>query len=189
MKTLSASEEQTATARPRYDRGVIALHWATALLVVTLFALAEIWSFLPYGAPLSAGMRSLHVSLGILLAAVLVTRIIWRTAIAKPIPPAVTGFQRIAAAAMHLALYVFLTCQIVLGFLYCWAEAPAGFFGLFSIPSPIKIGPVANGWIGFLHYYNAWLIICLAGAHACVALAHHYMLRDNVLHRMLPINK
>ncbi len=188
MRTPSSSVRKISTAPPRYDHGVIALHWLTALLVVILFALAEIWSFLPDGR-LSDSMQSLHISLGMLLAAVFVMRIIWRVMFTKSIPPAVTGLQHIAATAMHLALYILLACQVVLGFLYCWGGGPAVFFGLFSRPSPVKISAVANNWIGFLHYYNAWLIICLAGAHAVVALVHHYVQRDNVLYRMIPFKK
>ncbi|MCB8876996.1 cytochrome b [Acidisoma silvae] len=180
------TKQDPTAVPPSYDHAVIVLHWLTAILVVTLFALAEIWSFLPDG-HLSDGMQSVHISLGILLAAVLGLRILWRTIFAKPIPPATTGLQHMAAKAMHLALYALLVCQVVLGFLYCWGGGPAVFFGLFSIPSPIKIGAVANNWIGFLHYYNAWLIIGLAGGHAVMALLHHYVRRDHVLYRMIPI--
>ena len=61
-----------------YDGLAIALHWITALLVVTLFALAEIWGFLPRGTPLRHGMQSLHISLGVMLAAVFLLRLVWR---------------------------------------------------------------------------------------------------------------
>ncbi len=173
---------------PSYDHAVIALHWATALLVVSLFGLAEIWSFLPNG-PLATGMQSVHVSLGMLLAAILIVRIIWRTRFAKPIPPAAHGLQHIAATGMHLALYVLLIGQVTLGFLDAWTGGPAVFFGLFAIPSPFKFSSVASNRIYFLHYYNAWLIICLAGGHAVIALSHHYLQRDGVLYRMLPLKQ
>jgi cytochrome b561 len=179
---------ETSAVPPRHDHGVIALHWVTAALVVSLFALAETWSFLPNG-HLSDAMQSLHVSLGMLLAAVLVLRIIWRSSFAKSVPPAARGLQHIAATAMHLALYVLLLCQMILGFLDAWSGGAASFFGLFAIPSPFKIGSAAGNLIDTLHYDNAWLIICLAGAHAAVALLHHYVLRDGVLYRMLPLKK
>jgi cytochrome b561 len=184
MKTPALALEQDGTLPPHYDRGTIALHWITALLVITLFALAEIWGFLPHGTPLRRGMQSVHISLGILLAVVFAIRLVWRSSAAKRIPHATTGLQHIAATAMHFTLYGLLAAQIVLGFLFRWAEGPASFFGLVSIPSPLTISHSANGWIGFLHYYNAWLIICLAGGHAVAALLHHYVLRDQTLRRM-----
>jgi cytochrome b561 len=61
-----------------YDGLTMALHWITAFLVVALFALAEIWGFLPRGTPLRHGMQSLHVSLGLTLAAVFAVRLCCR---------------------------------------------------------------------------------------------------------------
>ena len=61
----------------RYDTPTILLHWLTALLVVGLFALAEIWDALPR-TPARKLLQSLHVSFGLLFAAVLVARIVWR---------------------------------------------------------------------------------------------------------------
>jgi cytochrome b561 len=40
--------------------------------------------------------------------------------------------------------------------------------------------------LGDLHYWVATTIIMLAGLHAAAALFHHYVLRDDVLWRMLP---
>ncbi len=49
----------------RHDGVTIALHWLTAILVVTLFALAEIWNnFVQRGTPLRHQMQLLHVSFG-----------------------------------------------------------------------------------------------------------------------------
>jgi cytochrome b561 len=171
----------------RHDPMTMALHWATALLVITLFGLAETWGFLRNGTPLSLWMQWLHISLGMLLAAVLATRVFWRSAFAKRLPPADTGIRQMAASTMHVTLYVLLAAQVLFGFLNCWAEQAASFFGLFSIPSPLVFSRKASGWVGLLHYYNAWFIIILSGGHASVALMHHYALRDNVLRRMLPI--
>jgi cytochrome b561 len=67
---------EMATRPVAYDGVSMALHWITALLVVVLFALAEIWGFVPRGSPLRHGMQSLHVSLGLTLAAVFLLRVI-----------------------------------------------------------------------------------------------------------------
>ena len=169
-----------------YDGLAIALHWITALLVVTLFALAEIWGFLPRGTPLRHGMQSLHISLGVMLAAVFLLRLVWRNTGARRVVPLVSGVQHVAALVMHYGLYGLLAVQVALGFLFRWAEGPVGFFGLFGIPSPLTIGKTAHHEIGYLHDKVAWIIIILAGGHAAIALAHRYILRDQVLQRMLP---
>jgi cytochrome b561 len=169
-----------------YDGLAMALHWITALLVVTLFALAEIWGFLPRGTPLRHGMQSLHISLGLTLAVVFLVRLVWRNTGARRVAPLVGGVQHVAAMVMHYGLYGLLAVQIVLGFLFRWAEGPVGFFGLFAIPAPLTIGKTAHHEIAYLHDKVAWIIIILAGGHAVIALAHHYILRDRVLQRMLP---
>ena len=169
-----------------YDGLAMALHWITALLVVTLFALAEIWGFLPRGTPLRHGMQSLHVSLGLTLGAVFLVRLAWRNTGARRMVPLVSGAQHVAALVMHYGLYGLLALQIALGFLFRWAEGPIGFFGLFGIPSPLTIDKAVRHEIGYLHDKTAWIIIILAGGHAAIALAHRYILRDQVLQRMLP---
>jgi cytochrome b561 len=177
---------ETVTRPVRYDGLAMALHWATALLVVVLFALAEIWGFVPRASPLRHGMQSLHVSLGLVLAAVFLLRVIWRNTGARRLPPTVSGIQHVAAAVMQYGLYGLIAVQIVLGFLFRWGQGPAGFFGLFAIPSPLVIDRATRHLVGSLHDYCGWLIIILAGGHAAIALAHHYILRDQVLRRMLP---
>jgi cytochrome b561 len=177
---------EMATRPVAYDGVSMALHWITALLVVVLFALAEIWGFVPRGSALRHGMQSLHVSLGLTLAAVFLLRVIWRNTGARRLPPAVSGLQHVAAAVMHYGLYGLIAVQIGLGFLFRWGQGPAGFFGLFAIPSPLVIDKSTRHLVGSLHDYCGWLIIILAGGHAVVALAHHYLLRDQVLRRMLP---
>jgi cytochrome b561 len=187
MADIDLEASSGAVALPtRYDGLAMALHWITALLVVTLFALAEIWGLVPRGTPLRHGMQSLHISLGLTLAAVFVMRLLWRNTGARRVSPLVGGAQHIAALVMHYGLYGLMAVQIVLGFLFRWAEGPIGFFGLFAIPSPLMIGKAAHHEIGYLHDKLAWIIIILAGGHAAIALAHHYILRDQVLRRMLP---
>jgi cytochrome b561 len=186
FSTTPPAKETTGAAAPRHDAPAMLLHWVTALLVITLFLLAETWDFVPRGLPLHHGMQSLHISLGLTLAGVFLLRLVWRVTGARRLPAALGGVPGIAASVMHVALYGLIAVQLVLGFLFRWREGPIGFFGLFAIPSPIAIGHATGYLAASLHDYVGWLIVILAGGHAAVALAHHYLLRDGVLRRMLP---
>lgn len=88
---------------------------------------------------------------------------------------------------MHEALYILVAAEIPLGILTRWTDNQAlSFFGLL-LPSPF--GPFAtttNEFVAEAHDVIAWAIIIFAGFHAAVALAHHYLLKDGVLRRMLP---
>lgn len=180
-----ATAAQTDQTASRYDRTTITLHWLTAGLVVTLFLLAEGWGFVPRD--IRKAGQSLHISLGILLAAVLVARLAWRGSAGRRLPPANTGLLHLAAKAAHHVLYLLLAAQVTLGFVFRWAQGePFAFFGLFAVPPAFTPDPDLANRIGGLHNLVAWTIIVLAGLHAAAALIHHYVLRDGVLRRMLP---
>jgi cytochrome b561 len=186
-RVAEASRVAAGVDRVGYDGIEMALHWTTALLVVILYGLSQIWTFLPRGTPLRLGMQWWHVSLGILLAAVLVTRIVWRLGPGRRVPPAATGLMELASEIVHYALYALLLAAAVLGFCFRWAQQePLSFFGLFAIPSPYPFAKEQAGSIGNLHWWVATIIIVVAGSHAAAALFHQYVLRDNVLLRMLP---
>ncbi|MFJ2715277.1 cytochrome b [Pseudomonas sp. NPDC087346] len=171
----------------RYDRLSMSLHWLTALLVIGLFACAQIWEQLPKGTPLRKELQALHISCGILLAVIVVCRLLWRLLKGRRLPAANQGALNILAKTAHLALYALLLSQIVLGFLLRWAQAePFNFFGLFDVPTLISFDKSMKSVFGGLHEQVAWAIIILAALHAIAALVHHYGLRDNTLRRMLP---
>jgi hypothetical protein len=100
-----ASHAAAGNDRVGYDGVELALHWITVLLVVTLYALSQIWSFLPRETPPRMGMQWVHVSLGILLAAVVVTRIVWRLGPGRRVPAATTGLMEFASQIVHYGLY------------------------------------------------------------------------------------
>lgn len=185
-------QTSTSVSRHRYDGLTILLHWLTALCVIFLFASAHIWEVLERGTPLRKGLQSVHISVGILLAAIILGRLLWRlftviTGRSKQEPVAMPVMMKAAAHLTHLALYILLITQIVLGFLFRWSQAePFYFFGLFPIPDVFNFDSVMTRTFGTLHNNVAWALIVLAGVHALAALFHHYVLRDGILRRMLP---
>ncbi|KAF2395308.1 cytochrome b [Pseudomonas frederiksbergensis] len=176
-----------ADSPTRYDRLTMSLHWLTAALVIFMFASAQIWEQLAKGTPLRKGLQSVHISCGILLAVIVLGRLLWRLSSGRRLPPANQGVMNIAAKTAHLALYLLLLSQIVLGFLFRWAQAePFNFFGLFDVPTLMTFDKSMKSVFGGLHENVAWAIILLAGLHAVMALVHHYGMRDGTLRRMLP---
>ncbi|MFJ2682956.1 cytochrome b [Pseudomonas sp. NPDC087342] len=176
-----------ADSPTRYDRLTMSLHWLTAALVIFMFASAQIWEQLAKGTPLRKGLQSVHISCGILLAVIVIGRLLWRMSRGRRLPPANQGVMNIAAKTAHLALYLLLLSQIVLGFLFRWAQAePFNFFGLFDVPTLMTFDKSMKSVFGGLHENVAWAIILLAGLHAVMALVHHYGMRDGTLRRMLP---
>jgi len=170
-----------------YDRVSIALHWLTALLVIVQFVMAITWDYFPRET--RQGLESIHVSLGVLLAAVIILRLVWRWMPGHQVPSAVVGWVKTASKAVHYFLYALLVAQVALGFGWRWAQGhPAGFFGLFEIPGPYgQLDKATRHLFHDFHEKIGWAIVILAAGHAAAALYHHYALKDRVLGRMLPL--
>ena len=182
---ITATRIAAGDDRTRYDAFAIALHWITALLVVAQFASAEIWDF--FGKPTHRVLVTTHMSLGIALAAVILVRIAWRLIPGHQVGPATSGWIEIASKAVHYLLYALLIAQAALGFALRWSGNEAmRFFGL-QIPPPFApLSRATHHFIGDVHNWVGWAIIITVAAHAVAALFHHYVLRDDVLTRMLP---
>lgn len=169
-----------------YDNVAIALHWAVASLVVVQFALAVSWD--SFAKPTGQAMESLHISLGVLLTALILARIAWRLMPGHQRSSHNAGWVKIASKGVHYLLYVLLVVQAALGFGFRWAQGHAvEFFGLFGIPGPYgELSRPVRRQIHELHEWIGWAIVIIAFAHALAALYHHYVLKDGVLGRMLP---
>lgn len=169
-----------------YDAVAIFLHWATALLVVVQFAMAVSWDYFPKAT--RQGMESVHISLGVLLTAVVLARVGWRLIPGHQRPAIVSRPVELASKAVHYLLYLLLVAQAGLGFAFRWAQGhPVSFFGLFDFAGPYgELGRPTRRLLHELHEYGGWAIVILAFGHALAALYHHHVLRDRVLKRMLP---
>lgn len=164
-----------------------AIHWAVFLLVVSLYGLTYVADLLPRG---DAGRNLVwwfHISFGLLLFVLVVTRIGLRLVRGAPdLPAQMTRLEKWMAKVAHLLLYALLVAIPVLGILLTWYRGePLSFFGLITISAPFAPDRASAGTIKELHSLCANLILVLAGLHAAAALWHHFVRRDDVLKRML----
>jgi cytochrome b561 len=179
-------EQATAViAKPaRYDGISILLHWITAALVVVLWTLGQTIDFFPKGAP-KIDARSTHFLLGVTLGIVLLVRIAWRAGAGRSLPLADSGWAGVAAKIVHYGLYTLLAATVVLGIFNAWQRGDV-VFNVYTIPKLVPGDLVLKRTLEELHGDFADIVLILAGLHAAAALAHHYLLRDSVLRRMLP---
>ena len=179
---IAAGDDQT-----NYDNVAISLHWATAVLVIVQFVLAVTWD--EFSRDTRESLQSVHVSLGVLLTAVVIARIIWRLMPGHQRSAIVSGWVKLASKGVHYLLYALLVSQAVLGFAWRWAQGHhVGFFGLFGIPGPYgQLARSTRHLMAEFHEKIGWAIVIIALGHALAALYHHYKLHDRVLGRMLPL--
>jgi cytochrome b561 len=168
-----------------YDNVAIALHWATALLVVANFTLAQTWGW--FAKPTRELMEDTHMSFGVLLTVVIAARIVWRLIPGHQVPALNAGVVRLASKGVHYLLYVLLVTEATLGFAFRWgAGRPMEFFGLGIPPLTGEMTRPVRHQLREIHEWIGWTIIIIAAAHAFSALYHHYALKDRLLLRMLP---
>lgn len=169
-----------------YDQVSIWLHWATAALVIANFALAKTWGW--FGKPAKELMEDTHMSFGVLLTATIVARLAWRFVPGHQLAAIEAGWQRLASKAVHVLLYALLVAEAGLGFAFRWgAGRPMEFFGLGIPPLTGAIDKPLRHDLREIHDKIGCVIIALAAIHAFAALYHHYVVKDRVLQRMLPL--
>jgi cytochrome b561 len=162
------------------------LHWLTAGLVVSLWLEAQVIDVFGRGGNAVVYMRSLHITLGVALALVVAIRVLWRlTGARRPEFVESDLLERIGQAT-HYLLYILAGVAVLTGGLTVWMQGDS-IWNLLGVPAydPDNVRTLGR-WMRGWHGLVANTILILAGLHAAAALAHHYLLRDDVLRRMLP---
>lgn len=179
----------------RFTTTAIALHWLVALgiAVLTVIGLVMVHAGL---APMRLfQLYQLHKSIGVLVLLTVALRIAWRLGHSPPeLPATMPAAEKAAASASHLLLYALLFAVPLTG----WAlvsssplNIPTVLFGVVRWPD-LPVLPTlaskahAEAMLKEVHAYASYVLIALAALHAAAALRHHFVLKDDVLLRMLP---
>ncbi|MDE1914475.1 MAG: cytochrome b [Sphingomonadales bacterium] len=172
------------SAAQRYSGVARALHWTIALLIVINIPLGLLHDALAHTLP----AIPLHKAIGITVLALSLVRIVWRLAHPAPtLPDGMPGWEKTAAHGLHLLFYGLMLVLPLTG----WAMISAGdkpftWFGLFSIPKlAVSKGSVVLSLSHALHGPLGIIFGVLILLHVGAALRHHFVLRDDVLRRML----
>jgi cytochrome b561 len=169
-----------------YSTTARVLHWATAVLVLTLLPLGLVIAN-KWGGPLQDFLYNLHRSIGAVVIPLVILRLGYRiTHAPMPLPPDVPPLQQVAARATHWALYALLMVQPFVGWVATSAfPAPIMVFGLFELPPIWSADRPLSDRLFVVHAVIAAAIACLASLHIGAALYHHFVRRDGVLMRMI----
>lgn len=171
----------------QYGLVSILLHWLVAITVFGLFGLGYWMVGLDYYSAWYKAAPHLHKSIGLLLFAVMLGRMVWRRLSPPPASPANHGdLTRLASRSGHALLYVGLFALMLSGYLISTADGRGiEVFGWFEVPATLTIIPDQEDVAGQAHKYLAWSLVIFAGLHALAALKHHFLDRDPTLLRML----
>ncbi|WP_246744737.1 cytochrome b [Methylocystis sp. Sn-Cys] len=172
----------------RYSPPSQLFHWLTVLCVAGAWILGVVGDDLPKGSIRHMG-EFVHVILGELVVLLLVLRIVWRfIAPAPPLEPTRFGAAgELATKLGHLAIYGLLLAVPVVGVVTLFHSGDAlPLLGLSEIPSPWIKNRELKHYYKEIHEFLAHTLMIVAALHAAAAIAHHHVLKDRTLKRMLP---
>ena len=159
-------------------------HWLMAVVIVAMFALGWWMVGLDYYSPYYNSAPDLHRSVGIILLAALIFRILWRLANVNPVDAELTAFERTASRLVQWGFYPLLLALLVSGYLISTPDGrPIDVFGVFQVPSLIQ-GKGITDAAGFVHKYLSYSTMALALVHTVAALKHHIIDKSSILTRM-----
>ncbi len=172
----------------RYPASMRFIHWLTVLGVLAAYGLTYAEALFARGSLGRQWIWWLHISIGLLVLALVCARVVVRQVAAMPAPSTdLTPLTRLAARLAHIALYALLFAVPLVGIWLAFLRGnEVNFFGLLVIPSPVAVDRVASPQVQDIHEWLANGLIIVASVHAAAALWHHFVRRDDVLRRMLP---
>jgi len=181
--TTAAPSGHTA----RYTSTAVALHWVVAVLIACGFTLGLSM------VPLPLSKRKLewylwHKSIGVTVFLLACLRLAWRSRHPPPPLPPMPRWQSQTTAITHVALYALLFLIPLSGWLYSSATGvQVVYLGLAPLPDLVPKDKALAAVLRACHVTLNFTLLGLVCVHAAAALRHHFVDRDPVLWRMLPI--
>lgn len=171
-----------------YTRTAISLHWLIAALVFAGWGLGWFMTDLPTS-PDKLRYYSWHKWLGVTVFMLALVRALWRaTHVPPPLPATTAPWQVRAARASHFLLYVLLLAVPLSGWLMSSAKGfQTVYFGVLPLPDLLAKDKGLGQDLARVHEVLGEVLAWLVALHVVAAVKHHFIDRDLVLRRMLPV--
>lgn len=165
----------------------IFFHWLSAVTIFGLFGLGFYMVDLTYYDSWYKTAPDVHKSIGLILFAFMVLRVIWRIKQIKPNHLAShSPLERKAGKVIHKVLYLLIFIIMLAGYLISTADGRGiEIFEVITIPAFGSIIENQEDIAGLVHQWLAYLLMLLVALHALAALKHHFIDKDNTLNRMI----
>lgn len=173
----------------RYSLVSIILHWLIAALIIANVFVGGAMEDAAGAA--RAAIFQWHKSIGMTVLILSLVRLGWRIAHpAPPLPADMARWERGLARTTHVIFYVLMIGIPLMGWLGLSATGSGGspLFGI--VPMPVLPVPESRDLadnLFALHKVLVKSIYVVIALHIAGALKHHFLDKDIVLHRMLPL--
>jgi cytochrome b561 len=156
------------------------LHWTIGILIIFMLFLGYLMKGLT--------LLNYHKLVGLVILALVVLRVLWRLSNKQPtLPASMPFYEKFMANLVHYLIYICILAIPLSG----WAMATSAnwlpHIGSVSFAMPfIPISTAVNNIALLIHNTLVKVIIGLLFLHILGALRHHFIIKDNILRRMLP---
>lgn len=168
----------------RYTTPAIVLHWLLAALIVFMAGLGW-WMMTVEHDPGGQRWFVLHKSIGLILLALVLLRVLWRLGHRpEPLPPVVPRWQVLLSGATQAALYLLILAVPITGLLGAmYSRAGLTFFGA-DLPHWVTPDRATAKQFFELHETFVWVLVAFVALHVVGGLKHLLVDRDQVFQRM-----
>ncbi|MEO7107625.1 MAG: cytochrome b [Rhodoferax sp.] len=163
------------------------LHWLFFILVAAALILIYAHGWAPNGSTIRAQFKWAHMQFGMVILLLILPRVIVRWGAKRPsIVPQLPAWQDWLAHAVQYVLYLLLFVVPLLGISNrLWSPDAWNFLGI-ALPHVAVTDKAFSEQLENIHGTLGNVLMYLAGAHAAIALWHHFIRRDSTLRGMLP---
>ena len=162
----------------------VLLHWTLAVLIVGMVALG--WYMVEIeDDPGSAWFFNLHKSIGLVIAALVLLRLVWRLGHRpSPLPASLPSWQVSMSKATHGLLYAAMVAMPVFGiFGALLSKKGIVFFGT-ALPRVFETNHELAEIFFDAHGITTWILVGLVSLHVLAGLKHLLVDKDGVFQRM-----
>jgi len=184
---LTMTQERTNTNNPHgFGRMSRFLHWLMAVWMLVLLAVGFYMVSLPAGPFRFQTLYPIHKIAGFFFLWFVLFRAIWRLTHAVPPLPQLHPLHLFLTKASVPVLYAGMFIMPISGFVASHASGyPISFGRLGTLPTLLPLDPQLAQWALKVHQVLPYAILFLLTGHILAAFYHHFVLKDNVLRRML----
>ncbi len=168
----------------------IVLHWSMAIALIGMHFLGDYMVGLDYYDRWYHSAPTFHKALGTILGLTLIFRLLWNFLQTKPAPFETKALMKRIATLGHLALYLLVLVMVVSGYFISTAKGQGvDVFGLFELPAFLPASVPRGKWAAWVHEISNTAFMVMVIGHVIAASAHHFILKDRTLTRMLWVKK
>ncbi|WP_423380531.1 cytochrome b [Burkholderia sp. LMG 32019] len=169
----------------RYDTVARFLHWLIVALIVAQYAIG--WTMPDVHRDTQpVGLIAAHLIVGTALLAAMACRVLWRVT-HRPPASDLSAAMRALSGVTHFALYALLIAVPLLGWINASSRAwGVTLLGIVPLPALSAAGSGFGHAMGDVHGILAWVLFAGICLHVAAALAHRFVLRDQIVQRMMP---